>query len=68
MHEEGKMKSNSNFNFGVKNEIIQCMTICEIEYIDRQFCIHIIFCLNNLVVQLKWIFIKLHLWENEKSI
>jgi hypothetical protein len=31
MHGEGKIKSNSNFNFGVENEISWCVTMCEIE-------------------------------------
>jgi hypothetical protein len=33
MHGEGKMKSNSNFNFGVENEIVWCVAMCEIEWI-----------------------------------
>jgi hypothetical protein len=30
---EGKMKSNSNFNFGVENEIVLCEGMCENEWI-----------------------------------
>jgi hypothetical protein len=31
MHGKGKIKS--NFNFGVYNEIVWCITTCEIEWI-----------------------------------
>ena len=33
MRGERKMKSNSNFNFGVENEIVWCITRSEIECI-----------------------------------
>ncbi len=31
MRGEWKMKSNSNFDFGVENEIVWCVAMCEIE-------------------------------------
>ena len=33
MRGEGKMKSNSNFKFGVKNEIVWWLGMCEIMWI-----------------------------------
>jgi hypothetical protein len=33
MLDDGKIKSNSNFNLSVENEIVWCIVICEIKWI-----------------------------------